>query len=261
MPYFSVVIPTYNSGKTLFNALRSIIQQNFNDFEILIIDGLSKDDTLEVAKSFNDKRIIMHTETDRGIYDAMNKGIKLARGEWIYFLGCDDILYDFTILSQISNEIQKSKCDIIYGDVLSTCFNGRYDGEFNSLKILSQNICHQAIFFKKTIFNTTGLFDLKYKTYADWDHNLKWFLSPKISKYYIDMIIAHYADGGFSSLNFDHKFDDEKGLKFLLYCKSQINLSLRVNILIRELKKATIKKNIGLFFKIILNIPKIVTGV
>ena len=86
----SIIIPTFNSANTLRRALDSIIGQTLNDLEVLIMDGVSTDQTLDIAKTYNDNRIRIFSEPDNGVYDAMNKGIDKASGEWLYFLGSDD---------------------------------------------------------------------------------------------------------------------------------------------------------------------------
>jgi hypothetical protein len=185
----------------------------------------------------------------------------LAKGNWIFFLGSDDKLFNSNVLQLIIDEISNNDYDVIYGDVYSTRFCGRYDGEFNYLKIMSQNICHQAIFFKKTVFKKTGLFNLRYKSHADWDHNMHWFLSPAISKMYYNCIIAEYADGGFSSLTNDPKFENERILKYLIYGKSRFPINYRISLLKQELKRTAQEHNKYLFLKLALNIPRIITGV
>ena len=115
-PFFSIIIPTFNSAKTLNSAIESVLNQSFDKYEILIIDRVSCDETLKIAQSFNDERIRILSDMDKGIYDAMNKGIKLAKGEWVYFLGSDDRFYDETILDKVS--LYKSFSKIIYGNVL-----------------------------------------------------------------------------------------------------------------------------------------------
>jgi glycosyltransferase involved in cell wall biosynthesis len=225
------------------------------------MDGISTDNTIGIAQSYRDGRIKISSEKDEGIYDALNKGIKLAKGDWIYFLGSDDKLFNSYVLQQVKDEVSNNNYDVIYGDVYSTRFNGRYAGEFNNLKIMSQNICHQAIFFKKTVFKKTRLFDLRYKSHADWDHNMHWFLSPIISKMYFNCIIAEYADGGYSSLTGDPKFGNERIFKYLLYGKTQLTTSFRINLLIQELKRTVKTNNKYLFLKLLLHIPRIITGV
>jgi glycosyltransferase involved in cell wall biosynthesis len=219
--FFSIIIPTYNVENIINSTLNSILNQTFNNYEILIIDNLSSDKTLEIASSYNDKRIKIFFENDSGIYDAMNKGIKLSSGDWIYFLGCDDELFNKNVLYDIQKIIKEFECDIIYGNVFNLKLNKKYDGEFSFSKILKKNICHQSLFFKKSVFDKIGLFDLKYKIYSDWDHNIKWFSSNSISKKYIDIIIANYGGNGYSSSHIDSLFLKEKILplrkKFRLF--------------------------------------------
>jgi glycosyltransferase involved in cell wall biosynthesis len=216
---FSIIIPTFNSAKTLKYAIESILNQKFNKFEILILDGASLDDTLKIAQSFNDDRIRVFSEKDKGIYDAMNKGIKLAKGEWIYFLGSDDLFYDDTILDNISKYRSHSK--IIYGNVLISGDAGWandgqiYDGEFSLSKLIETNICHQAIFYNKCVFETCGLFNDRYNVCADWDLNLK--LRASFSYYFIDTIVAIFH-GGNTSHNLKNNYTNhEKWTNILSY--------------------------------------------
>jgi len=222
---FSIIIPTYNSGATLSVALDSIVNQTFKNWEVLIMDGLSTDYTIEIAEKYQKQNtsIKICSEKDNGIYDAMNKGIVLAQGEWLYFMGSDDILYENTTLEHFLNNKEIKNIDVVYGNVYSTRFNGLYDGEFNYSKLITKNICHQAIFFKKRVFNKIGNFNLKYQSHADWHHNIRWFFSSRTTKIYLNQIIANYADGGFSSLNNDEVFVKEKS--FLLLKKGIGKLS------------------------------------
>ena len=97
----SIIIPTYNSASVLAKALDSIVKQNFTDWEVLVMDGVSTDNTIKVAQSYNDSRIHIFSEPDKGIYDAMNKGIEKAQGEWLYFLGSDDWLLNGNVFDSL----------------------------------------------------------------------------------------------------------------------------------------------------------------
>ena len=101
MPKVSIIIPTCNSAKTLSRCLDSVISQSFTDWEVLMKDGVSNDDTIIIASSYQDSRIRIYSEPDKGIYDAMNKGIDKAQGEWLYFLGSDDWLLNNCVLEEI----------------------------------------------------------------------------------------------------------------------------------------------------------------
>jgi glycosyltransferase involved in cell wall biosynthesis len=243
MPFYSIIIPTFNAAKTLSNAIESILQQRFQDFEILLIDGQSTDETVKIAIDFNDTRIKILSEKDSGIYDAMNKGIKFSNGDWIYFLGSDDKLLNSEVLYTINKFLLEDESDVIYGNVISQMFGGRYDGEFNLEKILNRNICHQAIFFKRSLFKKTKCFNTRYKILADWDHNLKWFLKNRIKKKYIDIDIAEFSDGGFSSVNNDVLFVNEKELNFINYGMFSIPSKMLYIMTSKEVLKAIRERN------------------
>lgn len=216
-PFFSIIIPTYNVAHLLPSALDSIISQEYKKLEVIIMDGQSRDDTIKIAKEYamNDSRIQVFSELDRGIYDAMNKGIKLTSGDYLFFLGSDDTFYDTSVLKVVAETLINNPVDIIYGNVYSTRFGGVYDGVFNWKKLFYKNICHQSIFFKKSVFDKIGDFNLQFKAHADYDHNIKWFFSSKITHRFENIIIANYADGGFSSIQGDPQFKKNKKDLFL----------------------------------------------
>jgi len=218
-PVVSIIIPTLNSGATLQFCLESLVSQTYDNIEILIIDGLSTDNTLDIANNYSSRfnNIKVFSEKDLGIYDAMNKGILFSNGTWLYFLGSDDKLLNINILKIVFIPENYFENDILYGNVVSTRFNGRYDFAFDCDKIFIKNICQQAIFFRKDVFDKTGNFNLRFKAHADWDHNMKWILNPNIKNKYLDIDIADYADGGFSSLTPDAIFEKEKTYKYLKY--------------------------------------------
>jgi glycosyltransferase involved in cell wall biosynthesis len=252
-PLFSIIIPTYNSQNVVNRALDSLVSQSFKNFEVLVIDGLSKDNTVEVVRNYNDPRIKIRSEKDHGIYDAMNKGIKMAEGEWLYFLGSDDQLYSVDTLAQVAEKTEG--VDVVYGNVYSTRFGGLYDGEFDDNKIKDKNICHQAIFLNRKVFQEVGVFEQKYKGYGDWDHNMKWFLSPVIRKKYIDIIVAHYADGGFSSTQFDAAFYNMKDWKYFNLLKRKLSFMDKLRIAKRELFRARAEGRGGDALEIFLQTP------
>ena len=210
---FSIIIPTYNSGNTIVNALNSIYSQSFTQLEIIIIDGLSTDNTIEVVKTFaaKDNRIKWISEKDSGVYDAMNKGVDLADGQWLYFLGSDDTLYDTNVLHKVYNIINSDQdhFEILYGNVMSRALGTSYDGEFSRKKILEKNICHQAIFYKNTVFKEVGYYNVKYKIAADYEFNMRCFFNNRLKIKYADLIIAHYFDAGLSSRSYDALFYTE----------------------------------------------------
>ena len=213
-PFYSIIIPTYNSENTILESLGSILKQTFIDFEILIIDNVSSDQTLALAEGFNDKRIKIYSEKDFGIYDAMNKGLEYSSGKWLYFLGSDDILYDKNVLLTVYNNISWADT-VIYGNVR---LNGTvswssaiiYDGKFTSKKFSHKNICHQSLFYKrKTIIKNSIRYNIKYEICADWEFNMRLWQNNYFR--YLDIVVAVFNSGGISS---NAKEDDEFGRDF-----------------------------------------------
>lgn len=210
-PFFSIIIPTFNSARTLVNCFESICAQEFKDYEIVVVDGISTDNTLSIIKMYADR--IEHlnwvSEKDAGVYDAMNTGIKMANGEWLYFLGSDDQLYDVQVLNDVAKHLStKPKCEILYGNAYFLESKIVWHGQFNITRLLQErNICHQAIFYKAAIFEKLGNYNLSYKICADWDFNIRCFMHTNISIEYVDRIIANYQDGsGVSYNNLDSDF-------------------------------------------------------
>ncbi|MFI5152556.1 MAG: glycosyltransferase family 2 protein [Chitinophagales bacterium] len=207
-PLISIITPTLNAGQHIGRCLSSVQDQTFRDFEHLILDGGSTDDTIAIVRTYANQysQIKLRVDKDKGIYDAMNKGIALAVGKWFYFLGADDTLMDSGVLEKLSPLLSESKAQFIYGNVFFQELGRDYDHEFDMEKILKRNICHQAIFYHESVFRTIGNYAVNYKTQADYDLNLKCWLSGKISHEYIPVTIANYAQGGLSSLQPDGSF-------------------------------------------------------
>ncbi|MBS1663149.1 MAG: glycosyltransferase [Bacteroidetes bacterium] len=198
-PYLTIIIPTYQAEKTLQASLDSVLSQDFRDLEILVMDGGSKDRTIEIvqAAAAEDPRIRLVSERDKGVYDAMNKGVRQARGTWLFFLGSDDFLFEPTTLSTVFPGYEDA--DFIYGNVVGDSYKGAYDGQFDYAKLLSRNISHQAIFYRRTLFDRFEAYDLRYKGYADWELNIRLFRDESVRRRYIGGIIARFGPFGLSS--------------------------------------------------------------
>ena len=221
-PFFSIIIPTFNVEKVLINALKSIEEQSITDYELIIIDGSSTDGTLQIIENYNVSHFPIRSisEADNGIYDAMNKGIKMAQGRFLYFLGADDYLLDKNVLSDTKEHALLYPVDVIYGNVNSPKLGNHYDGKFTDATIFHKNISHQAIFFKRNVFELIGTYDLSYHVHADWVHNITWFFHKTIKHRFIDRDIAYFSDGGYSSVKKDHTFRKDI---FKLYYKNARN--------------------------------------
>ncbi len=196
-PFFSIIIPTLNSGKTIAACITSVLHQSVNEYEVLVIDGGSTDDTLAIVASFNSDKITVVSEADRGVYDAMNKGIKLAKGQWLYFLGSDDTLYSDIILMKIDREINSNPASkIIFGDVFTSDDTIERFTNYGFVEMLDRCICQQAIFYHHSLFDNRQ-YSLNYKICADWDFNMQVF-THKNHPVYTKQLIAKYNLNGLS---------------------------------------------------------------
>lgn len=230
-PMVSIIIPTFNSEKTIFQCVQSILSQKIQEKEIIIVDGKSSDKTIEISKQFQDKSIKIICEKDNGIYDAMNKGIMQSKGDWLYFLGSDDILLP-NVFEIIFNKSNIYTYDMIYGNVLRVPSNTVYDGRFDLQKLFTKNLCHQSIFYKKSLFSQIGLFNTQYKSRADYAFNIKVF-SGNYKTHFKPITIAVFNDNGLSSNYFDWKFWEEYKTNYITPFRGVISRKLRYNKLWR----------------------------
>jgi hypothetical protein len=146
------------------------------------------------------------SEADNGVYDAMNKGVYQATGDWIYFLGAGDILLN--VMHEIAPRFQNAHC-IYYGDAYRHDIRRRYDGSFSGYKLAVNNICHQAVFYPKAVFEKYR-YDLKYRVMADHHLNMLCYGDPDFSFKYLPLVIAEYEGDGFSVQNLDSEFFADK---------------------------------------------------
>lgn len=212
-PRFSVIVPCFNSGQHVSTVLDSILSQTFQNLEVIIADGLSTDYTLQIAADYaeRDPRVKIISQADSGVYDAMNNGLARATGDWVIFMGSDDAFAKDTVLQEVADFADiNPDAGMIYGSVrvvgdVKWAKDGTiYDGAFSIEKIQSKNICHQAIFYRRSDHIEIGEYNLKYKLCADWDMNLR-FWARKPCKF-IDLIIANFNAGGASTAGTDPEF-------------------------------------------------------
>lgn len=202
MPLLSVITVVYNGAATLEQTIRSVAAQTFRDLEHIIVDGGSTDGSVGIIQKYAAESPIpirWISERDKGVYDAMNKGIRMAEGEWLYFLGSDDVFQDAGTVAAFFTDPSFVNYDIVYGDVLSPSFKGPYDGEFNFTKLVSRNLSHQAAFYRKDLFLLHGDYDQRYRMHADWDFNLRCFRDPALRTHYTGVLVATFGEGGISA--------------------------------------------------------------
>lgn len=194
---FSIITPTYNCGPKLTRTINSVLSQDSSLFEYLVIDGDSNDGTQSEVERFN-APIRFVSEPDRGAYDAMNKGIEMARGKYLYFLGAGDTLRA-NALRNLAGLMPDRQLAFIYGNVYWVDEAFIYGGEFDKSRLETYNICQQAIFYERAIFDVIGRYELAYQILADYVLNIKCFGNDKIQKIYLDYVVANFEGGGLSA--------------------------------------------------------------
>ncbi|GAB2597602.1 glycosyltransferase family 2 protein [Spirosoma areae] len=192
-PIFSIIIVTFNAKLTIDRAIKSVLSQNAC-FELILIDGASIDDTMERLRHYGNKINILVSEPDKGIYDAMNKAINRAKGDWLYFLGADDTLSS-NILDLVTPMLSPAYA-IVFGDV-SFDSKSRMQSSLGPRTILQNTLHHQSAFYHRSNF-TNFRYDYSLSIAADYELNLIIYLARK-PVLHIPHIIADCATGGASS--------------------------------------------------------------
>jgi len=205
---FSIIIATYNAEDSIEKCLNSIILQSFKDFELIVVDGLSTDQTVhKVYDLFPRAKIIC--EKDNGIYDALNKGLKLSEGEWIYVLGSDDKFNDEKVLQDVA-QVANNNVPLIYGNVLSVSekwsklIKMRPPEVYRSNKIKCPPIFHQSAFVNRKYLEETGYYPLFFKIHSD--HFLLTRLYHLSTPIYINRLICVYNNQGYSKISWKNYF-------------------------------------------------------
>ena len=184
----SIITATYNSAKTVGDTLESVAQQSYQNIEHLIVDGVSKDQTLEIVKQFPHVGAV-RCEKDRGIYDAMNKGIGMASGDVIGILNSDDIYQDSSVISKVAEEFRDPTVMAVYGDLvyveednLAKVVRNWQSGSFDRKKFLNGWMPpHPTFFVRREAYESCGTFDLEFKSAADYELMLRFLYKNEMS--------------------------------------------------------------------------------
>lgn len=204
-PRVSVITVCRNAAATIAACLRSAAEQSFRDFEHVVIDGGSTDGTLDIIRRYAQSVTTLVSEPDRGIYDAMNKGVSRARGTFVIFLNADDYFANRDALRDAMAEIEaQPDGDVYYGGLIVRDGSAahRYmpppPAEAAEEMVLGC-LPHQATLARRSTFERTGMFDLQWPRHADYDWWLKVLADPKIKVRRIGTFVASFALGGASS--------------------------------------------------------------
>jgi glycosyltransferase involved in cell wall biosynthesis len=206
-PLISVVTVVLNAAGTLERTIQSVLNQGFDGVEYVIIDGGSTDGSLDIIRKYGSQIGYWRSEPDNGLYDAMNKGVRAATGRWLLFLGADDVLVGR--LAEIAPLLTDDRT-VYYGDVYMPRRRQVYDGPFTAYKIMFANICQQAIFYPRRVFETYR-FDTQYKLWADHALNMACYGDRRFRFAYIGKLVCLFNDyTGATAYAGDAKFEADR---------------------------------------------------
>lgn len=200
-PIITVITVCYNAVNELEKTMLSVLNQTYDNIEYIIIDGASTDGTVDIIKKYADRINYWVSETDNGVYDAMNKGVKTATGEWINYMNAGDVFIDNSVISNLFQNSIADNYGIVFGNTLFLRKDKqtvvRY-GDNPCHKVMPS--CHQSIFCRRS-FLVKYPFDLKYKTAADYNFFFQ-LRKIDIDRKYVDIVVSAYdALDGISSRN------------------------------------------------------------
>lgn len=255
----SVITATFNSGKTVRDTIESVLHQTYKDIEYIIVDGRSKDDTMDIVRSYEPLfggRMRYVSERDKGIYDAMNKGIAMATGDVVGILNSDDFYTSSDVLEVVARALSDEHIDAVYGDVhyvddkqLSECVRYYTSRTFHrSWMRFGFMPAHPSFYCRRSIYEQYGAFDLSYKVAADFENLLRLLFVHRIRTRYIAKDFVTMRMGGASSSGMrSHKqimHDHLRALKQNQVYSSPLLLGLRYPYKICEIALTRINKKI-----------------
>lgn len=206
----SVITVTYNSEKTIRENLESVLRQTYRDIEFIIIDGASKDNTIEIVRKYVPAfggRLRYISESDGGAYDAMNKGISMATGDIVGFLNSDDFYTSDDVLQKVASTFEENDIDAVYGDihyVKAEDLSKRvryYSSRFFARPLMRFGLmpAHPSFYCRRTAYLKYGGFDTSYKIAADFENLLRLIYIHRIRTKYINMDFVTMRVGGLST--------------------------------------------------------------
>ena len=223
----TIVTVCYNAGDKLEKTIQSVVTQTYPFIEYIIIDGASTDNTFDIATKYNKEIALFITEKDNGIYDAMNKGIKLATGSLVIFLNAGDYFVSKDVIDIYLSKINVRDADLFYGRIV---WNDAVNKELilsdhNNTKfqkdLMNSNFPHPATLYKKEIFNKVGFFNLTYRILSDYEWNVRALIVEKIKFQYINTIVTvFFVDGVSNSLANADTIKNEQDKIKMFYSKN-----------------------------------------
>ena len=208
----SIITVAFNSAATIRDTIESVLSQDYPQIEYIVVDGGSTDGTLDIAKEYGSRIDRLVSEPDRGIYDAMNKGIELATGDVIGFLNSDDMYIDSKVVTQLMTAMNSQMADCVFADLIYVAPENtnkvlRY---YNSARFKPSLFqygwmpAHPTFFAKKTVYEKSGSFSLDYKIAADFEMLVRMLAVKNTSYAYLPKPIVRMRAGGISTAGLNH---------------------------------------------------------
>jgi glycosyltransferase involved in cell wall biosynthesis len=203
----SLITVTYNAESTIERCIKSVIAQNHQNTEYIVIDGASTDNTLQIIQQYKTQINIIVSEPDKGMYDALNKGIKLATGDIIGILNADDYFSGNEILSDVAGVFSDPEIDIMYGNLDFVHPNETIVRKWRT-KAYQKGMfswgwmpAHPTFYCRRSLFNSLGFYSLEYGTAADYELMLRFMHHTKAGVYFLDKVMVKMQRGGMSNKN------------------------------------------------------------
>ena len=201
----SIITVCYNSAVTIEKTIQAVLAQTYTNLEYIIVDGNSRDTTVEIIKKYNTEIAQWVSESDKGLYDAMNKGIALATGDLVGILNSDDIFTDTFVLENIAKFHKENDVDASVGNIIQFNESGKTVRKYSAKNWRPEKLkigfmpAHPAIFFKRDLFEEYGNYQLDFKIGADYELITRFFLKHKISWKFSNITTTSMLLGGVSS--------------------------------------------------------------
>jgi len=223
----SVVTVAYNAAATIEDTLRSVTEQDYPDLEYIVVDGASKDDTVSICKRYEHGIAQLISEPDQGIYDAMNKGIRMATGDFVGLLNSDDFYAHAGVISAVARQLQESDADTLFGDLImvhpedTTKVSRYYPGKGFELKRFEMGDMppHPTFFVRRELYEQWGFFKPEYKIVADFELMLRFLYLQRASYTYLPEVMVHMRTGGNSG----------SGVRNTLRLNAEMKAALKAN--------------------------------
>ncbi|MBR4404599.1 MAG: glycosyltransferase [Clostridiales bacterium] len=193
-PFFSVIVVSLNAGSLIGLTIKSALSQTCDDYEIIVKDGKSTDDTLKYVPE--NGSVKLYSESDKSLYDAMNQAISYSSGRYLIFMNCGDTFASNTVLEEVKNAVKDGEYGMIYGDYVRDGVIKKQPLTLTRFNMYRTILCHQSVFFNGEILRSQKKYDIRYKILADYD--LEQDMAKTSNNIHVDTVVCNYIGGGLS---------------------------------------------------------------